>query len=280
MGDIADDLGSIFDHLREAALTMQQGGGIGYDFSAQRPKGPPVKGVGADASARVLDGTCGMPCAAPSCPPEPLRATMRRDHPDIEDFIAAKRHVGRLRHFNLSVLATDPFMAAVEIDADWPLRFGGKTYKLLRARALFDRITRATYDYAEPGVIFIDRINARNNLRPVAVAARPRAGSASPCPTRSHQPPPGRPGRAKWWDRTEPRRDLPRRRHDAVAGLAARSGESSLSIARHGAVQVDPLASSPARAKRRRNHTATRRVHAHQPDVRLTERVFDHTIFG
>jgi ribonucleoside-diphosphate reductase alpha chain len=87
-----------------------------------------------------------------------------RDHPDIEDFIAAKRQVGRLRNFNLSVLATDPFMTAVETDAEWKLMFGGKTYQVLRARGLFDSITRATYDYAEPGVIFIDRINARNNL--------------------------------------------------------------------------------------------------------------------
>jgi ribonucleoside-diphosphate reductase alpha chain len=93
-----------------------------------------------------------------------MMATMRCDHPDIEDFIAAKRQAGRLRNFNLSVLATDPFMAAVDADGDWPLVFDGKTYKTLRARDLFDSITRATYDYAEPGVIFIDRINARNNL--------------------------------------------------------------------------------------------------------------------
>jgi ribonucleoside-diphosphate reductase alpha chain len=93
-----------------------------------------------------------------------MMATMRCDHPDIEDFIAAKRQAGRLRNFNLSVLATDPFMAAVDADADWPLLFGGTAHRVLRARALFDSITRATYDYAEPGVIFIDRINARNNL--------------------------------------------------------------------------------------------------------------------
>ena len=93
-----------------------------------------------------------------------MMATMRCDHPDIEDFIAAKRQAGRLRNFNLSVLATDPFMTAVDADTEWPLMFGGQTYKILRARALFDSITRATYDYAEPGVIFIDQINARNNL--------------------------------------------------------------------------------------------------------------------
>jgi ribonucleoside-diphosphate reductase alpha chain len=168
MGDIGDDLGSIFTHLREAALTMQQGGGIGYDFSSLRPKGAPVRGVGADASGPlsfmdVWDAMCRTIMSA-GARRGAMMATMRCDHPDIEDFIAAKRQVGRLRNFNLSVLATDPFMAAVDADAEWPLVFGGRVSKVVRARALFDSITRATYDYAEPGVIFIDRINARNNL--------------------------------------------------------------------------------------------------------------------
>jgi ribonucleoside-diphosphate reductase alpha chain len=154
--------------LREAALTMQQGGGIGYDFSTLRPKGAPVKGVGADASGPlsfmdVWDAMCRTIMSA-GARRGAMMATMRCDHPDIEEFIAAKRQAGRLRNFNLSVLATDPFMAAVEADADWPLVFGGRIFKTLRAKALFDSITRATYDYAEPGVIFIDRINARNNL--------------------------------------------------------------------------------------------------------------------
>ena len=168
MGDIEDDLASIFSHLREAALTMQQGGGIGYDFSTLRPKGAPVRGVSADASGPlsfmdVWDSMCRTIMSA-GARRGAMMATMRCDHPDIEAFIEAKREPGRLRNFNLSVLATDPFMAAVDADADWPLVFGGRTYKTLRARALFDSITRATYDYAEPGVIFIDRINARNNL--------------------------------------------------------------------------------------------------------------------
>ncbi|HEX5325909.1 MAG TPA: adenosylcobalamin-dependent ribonucleoside-diphosphate reductase, partial [Acetobacteraceae bacterium] len=93
-----------------------------------------------------------------------MMATLRCDHPDIEAFIAAKREPGRLRNFNLSVLVTDPFMAAVGQDADWPLVFAGQVYRTVRARTLWDSITRATYDYAEPGVIFIDRINAANNL--------------------------------------------------------------------------------------------------------------------
>jgi ribonucleoside-diphosphate reductase alpha chain len=168
MGDIADDLGAIFANLREAALTMQQGGGIGYDFSTLRPKGAPVKGVGADASGPlsfmdVWDAMCRTIMSA-GARRGAMMATMRCDHPDIEAFIAAKREPGRLRNFNLSVLVTDAFMKAVDEDTDWHLQFGGQIYSTLRARALWQDITRATYDYAEPGVLFIDRINARNNL--------------------------------------------------------------------------------------------------------------------
>ena len=168
MGDIEDDLGSIFSHLREAALTMQQGGGIGYDFSTLRPKGAVVRGVSADASGPlsfmdVWDSMCRTIMSAGSRRGA-MMATMRCDHPDIEAFIAAKREPGRLRNFNLSVLVTDAFMAAVDADADWPLVFAGQTYRTIKAQALWDSIMRATYDYAEPGVLFIDRINARNNL--------------------------------------------------------------------------------------------------------------------
>src|SRR5580700_1607956 len=168
MGGIEDDLGRIFAHLREAALTMQQGGGIGYDFSTLRPRGAPVKGVGADASGPlsfmdVWDAMCRTIMSA-GARRGAMMATLRCDHPDIEAFIAAKHEPGRLRNFNLSVLVTDAFMAAVERDEDWPLVFAGQVFRTVRAKALWDSITRATYDYAEPGVIFIDRINARNNL--------------------------------------------------------------------------------------------------------------------
>jgi ribonucleoside-diphosphate reductase alpha chain len=168
MGDIEDDLGGIFAHLREAALTMQQGGGIGYDFSTLRPKGAAVRGVSADASGPlsfmdVWDAMCRTIMSA-GARRGAMMATMRCDHPDIEAFIAAKREPGRLRNFNLSVLVTDAFMAAVEADGEWPLVFGGVTYRTVQARGLWDSIMQATYDYAEPGVLFIDRINARNNL--------------------------------------------------------------------------------------------------------------------
>jgi ribonucleoside-diphosphate reductase alpha chain len=168
MGTIPDDMGGIFTHLREAALTMQQGGGIGYDFSTLRPRGAPVKGVGADASGPlsfmdVWDAMCRTIMSA-GYRRGAMMATMRCDHPDIEAFVEAKREPGRLRMFNLSVLVTDAFMTAVKQDAPWELKFNGTTFKVLQARELWDKIMRATYSYAEPGVIFIDRINRRNNL--------------------------------------------------------------------------------------------------------------------
>lgn len=168
MGTIPDSMGGIFDALKEAALTMQQGGGIGYDFSTIRPRGAEVKGVAADASGPlsfmdVWDAMCRTIMSAGSRRGA-MMATMRCDHPDIESFIEAKQDAARLRMFNLSVLVTDAFMAARDADADWPLVFGGQVYRTIRARELWDRIMRATYDYAEPGVIFIDRINQMNNL--------------------------------------------------------------------------------------------------------------------
>jgi len=168
MGTIPDSLEGIFEGLKEAALTMQQGGGIGNDFSTLRPKGAPVKGVGADASGPlsfmdVWDSMCRTIMSA-GARRGAMMGTLACDHPDIEAFVAAKRDPGRLRNFNLSVLVTDAFMAAVKAGADWPLVFGGQVFRTLKARALWDQIMRATYDYAEPGVIFIDRINADNNL--------------------------------------------------------------------------------------------------------------------
>ena len=168
MGDVPDDMAGIFEALKEAALTMQQGGGIGYDFSTLRPKGAEVKGVGADASGPlsfmdVWNAMCQTIMSAGSRRGA-MMATMVCNHPDIEDFIEAKQEAGRLTMFNLSVLVTDPFMEAVAADADWPLVFDGKTYKIIKARALWDKIMEATYAYAEPGVIFIDRINKQNNL--------------------------------------------------------------------------------------------------------------------
>ncbi|MGB2196579.1 MAG: adenosylcobalamin-dependent ribonucleoside-diphosphate reductase [Planktomarina sp.] len=168
MGTIPDSMGGIFDMLKEAALTMQQGGGIGYDFSTIRPKGAKVKGVAADASGPlsfmdVWDAMCRTIMSAGSRRGA-MMATMRCDHPDIVDFITAKRDPARLRMFNVSVLVTDAFMAAVKADDPWDLVFEGEVYQTLRAIELWDQIMNSTFEFAEPGVIFIDRINQANNL--------------------------------------------------------------------------------------------------------------------
>ncbi|MFN3522076.1 MAG: adenosylcobalamin-dependent ribonucleoside-diphosphate reductase [Phenylobacterium sp.] len=168
MGVIPDDLGGIFAHVREAALTMQQGGGVGMDFSSIRPAGAPVSGVAADASGPlsfmdVWDSMCRTIMSAGQRRGA-MMGCLRIDHPDIEAFIEAKRDPGARRNFNLSVLVTDAFMDALEADGDWPLVFGGRTHRVVRAAELWARLMRATYDAAEPGVIFIDRVNAANNL--------------------------------------------------------------------------------------------------------------------
>lgn len=193
MGTIADSMDGIFDALKEGALTMQQGGGVGYDFSTLRPAGSAASSVGAVASGpvsfmRIWDAMCGTLLSTGSRRGA-MMATLRCDHPDIETFVAAKREHGALRHFNLSVLVSDAFMQAVADDTDWALVFpeaalepavstetvernwpgyaGPVTCRILRrvpARRLWDQIMRATYEYAEPGVLFIDRINRLNNL--------------------------------------------------------------------------------------------------------------------
>ncbi len=169
MGRIEDDMTSIFDNVKEAALTMQRGGGIGHDFSTLRPQGAKVKGVGAEASGPVSfmdvwDAMCRTIMSA-GARRGAMMATMRCDHPDIEMFIDAKSDSSRLRNFNVSVLVTDAFMDAVKHDAAWDLSFEGRVYRQVSARALWDKIMQAAYDYAEPGVIFIDRINNSNNLK-------------------------------------------------------------------------------------------------------------------
>ena len=168
MGTIPDSLDGIFEHLREAALTMQQGGGVGMDFSTVRPSGSPVLGVAADASGPLTFMDCwDSMCRTVQSAGQRRGAMMgclRIDHPDIEAFIDSKRDASRFRNFNISVLVTDDFMTALAADADWPLTFGGRTHKLVRAKELWERLMRATYDCAEPGVIFVDRVNQQNNL--------------------------------------------------------------------------------------------------------------------
>ena len=186
MGTIPDSMAGIFDMLKEAALTMQQGGGIGYDFSTIRPRGADVLGVAADASGPlsfmdVWDAMCRTIMSAGSRRGA-MMATMRCDHPDIEAFITAKSDAARLRMFNLSVLITDPFMEAVKADGPWDLQFEGKVYHTVQARDLWNKIIKSTYDFAEPGVIFIDRINEANNLNYVETIAATNPCGEQPLP--------------------------------------------------------------------------------------------------
>jgi ribonucleoside-diphosphate reductase alpha chain len=168
MGTIPDTLEGIFTHLREAAVTMQQGGGVGMDFSTIRPSGAFVKGVAAHASGPLSFMDCwDSMCRTVHSAGQRRGAMMgclRIDHPDIEAFIDAKRDSARFRNFNLSVLVTDAFITALRAGGDWPLSFGGEVFRTVRAKELWERLMRSTYDCAEPGVIFVDRVNERNNL--------------------------------------------------------------------------------------------------------------------
>ena len=204
MGRIDDSMDGIFDALKEGALTMQQGGGVGYDFSTLRPSGIRAHKVGGIASGpvsfmRIWDSMCGT-LLSTGARRGAMMATLRCDHPDIEQFIDVKKDAHELRHFNLSVLVTDAFMQAIDNDDEWPLVFplvaeasssgdsieriwSGETspvtcqiLRTVRARALWDKIMRATYDYAEPGVLFIDRINNLNNL-----GYREHISATNPC---------------------------------------------------------------------------------------------------
>jgi len=186
MGTIPDTLEGIFQMLKEAALTMQQGGGIGYDFSTIRPKGARVKGVAADASGPlsfmdVWDAMCRTIMSA-GARRGAMMATMRCDHPDIETFIAAKQNPARLRNFNLSVLVSDAFMEAVKAGASWDLVFDGKVYRSVEARGLWNQMMHATYEYAEPGVLFIDRINQLDNLNYLETIAATNPCGEQPLP--------------------------------------------------------------------------------------------------
>ncbi|HEY9198874.1 MAG TPA: adenosylcobalamin-dependent ribonucleoside-diphosphate reductase [Gammaproteobacteria bacterium] len=169
MGEIADDLEHIFEALKEGALTMQHGGGVGYDFSTLRPAGTVAAATGSIASGpvsfmHIWDAMCATMLST-GARRGAMMATLRCDHPDIETFVDAKRDPAVLRHFNLSVLVSDAFMTAVADDRDWPLVFPGLAdTRTVKARELWQRILRAAYDTAEPGVLFVDTINRDNTL--------------------------------------------------------------------------------------------------------------------
>jgi ribonucleoside-diphosphate reductase alpha chain len=168
MGALDDSIDGLFTALRESAITLQAGGGIGLDFSPIRPAGAAALRTGNIASGpvsfmRLWDAMCET-MTADRARHGAMMAVMRCDHPDIEAFIDAKSVAGALSHFNLSVLVTDELIRAVDADAEWPLIFGGQVVRTLRARDLWDRMLRAAYESGEPGVLFIDRINRESNL--------------------------------------------------------------------------------------------------------------------
>jgi len=165
---ITDSMDSIMDAAKKAAETMQQGGGIGYDFSNLRPRGANIVSLDSRASGPVsFMGIFDAICKTISSAGHRRGAQMgclRIDHPDIEEFITCKSDNTSMTQFNISVLITDEFMKALDNDSMFQLKFEGRVYKQVRARYLWDKIMRQTWDYAEPGVLFIDRINRKNNL--------------------------------------------------------------------------------------------------------------------
>jgi len=171
-GTIADSFvhgeGSIMDRAKEAATTMRMGGGIGYDFSTLRPRGATIRKLGSVSSGPVafmdiFNAVCH--CTASSGNRRGAQmGVLRVDHPDIIEFINAKQNTDRLTGFNVSVAVTDEFMRAVEAGGTFDLRWGGEVWETIDARALWETIMRSTYQWAEPGVLFIDAINRENNL--------------------------------------------------------------------------------------------------------------------
>lgn len=185
MRTIPDSIEGIMDTLKDAALTMQMGGGIGFDFSTIRPTGTHVRGLdcpaaGPLAAMDIFDTTCKM--IVKGMGRGAMMATMRCNHPDIEAFIAAKSDRNRLRNFNLSVMVTDAFMSAVAEDGTWDLIWDGTVIRRLRARDLWNSMMKQTYETAEPGVLFIDRINTRNPLKYLETISATNSCAEQPLP--------------------------------------------------------------------------------------------------
>lgn len=180
---IKDNLEDIMDKAKNAALTMKLGGGIGYDFSTLRPRNDLIRSLESRSSGPVsfmgiFDSVCGTIASAGHRRGAQM-GVLRVDHPDIEEFVEAKANTTRLTNFNVSVAVTDKFMQAVKDNGLFDLVFEGKVYKTIRARPLWEKILRHTWDWAEPGILFIDRINQKNNLHYCETIA-----ATNPCGTR------------------------------------------------------------------------------------------------
>jgi len=167
-GVIEDSMSSIMQKATEAAETMRRGGGIGYDFSRLRPRGEIIKSLDSKSSGpisfmNIYDAICHTIASAGHRRGAQM-GVLRVDHPDIEEFIRAKNNGDKLSGFNVSVGVTDEFMNALVKQERFPLRYGDKVYKYINPISLWEEIMRNTWDWAEPGVLFLDRINEMNNL--------------------------------------------------------------------------------------------------------------------
>jgi ribonucleoside-diphosphate reductase alpha chain len=163
-----DGHGSIMHRATEAAGTMRLGGGIGYDFSTLRPRGDVIKKLQSFSSGPIsfmdIFDAVGLATASSGHRRGAQMGVLRIDHPDIEEFIRAKQNNTKLLGFNISVGVTNEFMRALEQGTDFDLRFAKRTYRTVNARALWELLMRSTYDWSEPGVLFLDTINQNNNL--------------------------------------------------------------------------------------------------------------------
>ena len=183
---IPDTMAGIMATAGVAAETMRLGGGIGYDFSTIRPKGDLISKTGSPASGpvsfmRIFDAVCGTVASAGHRRGAQM-GVLRVDHPDIEEFIRAKQNTINLTNFNISIAVTDKFMEAVKTNSGFDLVWGGKKYRTINARNLWNEIMRSTWDWAEPGVLFIDRINEMNNLHYIENIAATNPCAEQPLP--------------------------------------------------------------------------------------------------
>jgi ribonucleoside-diphosphate reductase alpha chain len=182
-GTIEDNSEDIMIKAGEAFQTMRLGGGIGYDFSTLRPNGDLIRSLDSRSSGPVsfmgiFDAVCSTVASAGHRRGAQM-GVLRVDHPDIEEFVEAKNNSHRLTNFNVSVGITDAFMKAVKDNTEFDLVFNGRVYRTVNARPLWDKILRSTWEWAEPGVLFIDRMNQKNNLHYIETIA-----ATNPCGTR------------------------------------------------------------------------------------------------